>query len=87
MLGWTGAGCCENRSLIPTDSLHLSGLVRTGMARDSKSKASSRLEEQEEMTVVILRFKGGGETLRERIFNGQRSARDTWARLFLSEDS
>jgi hypothetical protein len=35
------------------------------MARDSKSKASSRLEEQEEMTVVILRFKGGGETLRK----------------------
>lgn len=35
------------------------------MARDSKSKASSRLEEQEEMTVVILKFKGGGETLRK----------------------
>src|SRR5690348_9741506 len=34
------------------------------MARD-KNKAFPGPEEQEEMTVVILRFKGGGETLRK----------------------
>jgi hypothetical protein len=34
------------------------------MARESKTK-TPRLEEHEEMTVVILRFKGGGETLRK----------------------
>jgi hypothetical protein len=35
------------------------------MARDIRSKSVGRTEEQEEMTVVILRFKGGGETLRK----------------------
>src|SRR5216684_924118 len=35
------------------------------MARESRNKWSRAAEEQEEMTVVILRFKGGGETLRK----------------------
>lgn len=35
------------------------------MARDTKTKPTKGLEEQEEMTVVILRFKGGGDTLRK----------------------
>lgn len=35
------------------------------MARDSKNKVPRGSEEQEEMTVVILRFKGGGETLQK----------------------
>ena len=34
------------------------------MARESKTK-THRTDEHEEMTVVILRFKGGGETLRK----------------------
>jgi len=34
------------------------------MARDGRGKFHKGIDEQEEMTVVILRFKGGGETLR-----------------------
>lgn len=35
------------------------------MARDARNKPAKGFEEQEEMTVVILRFKGGGDTLRK----------------------
>lgn len=35
------------------------------MARDGRKQALRPDDEQEEMTVVILRFKGGGETLRK----------------------
>jgi hypothetical protein len=35
------------------------------MARDNKHRMPRDAEDQEEMTVVILRFKGGGDTLRK----------------------
>ncbi len=35
------------------------------MARDGKNRITQVNGEQEEMTVVILRFKGGGETLQK----------------------
>jgi hypothetical protein len=38
---------------------------RNHMARDGKTRIAQPNGEQEEMTVVILRFKGGGETLRK----------------------
>ena len=42
-----------------------SSVLEVSMPRDNRKEAPKLNDQQEEMTVVIFRFKGGGETLRK----------------------